>query len=94
MKKLTPSHFSVCEKSIKSKRPKCRRIRETKITQNKQINIISEWIEIDIFSFITILMISHNVRNLDFAGIGPENENQEIVNKKTNAKVFEVAGQK
>ena len=61
--------------------------------RNEQINTVSELIEMNIFSSTIIFVILHKVRNLDFAEIGRGNENQEIVNKKTNAKVFEVAGQ-
>ena len=87
MKKPTPTHFSVCEKSIKLRKTKIGRIRGTQNTTNEQINKISELIEMNLSSSATIFAIRHNVRNTDFAEIGPGNENQEIVSKKTNAKV-------
>ena len=93
MNKPTPSHVSVCEKSIKLRKTKFGRIRASQNSRNESSKEISELIEINLFSLTTIFVILRDVRNLDFAEIGPESEKKKNENKKANAKVFEVAGQ-
>ena len=69
-------HLIFCKKSIKLRKTKGGRIRENQNTRNKQTHNKYEMIKINIFCFTIIFLVLRNVRNLDFAEIGPGNKNK------------------